>query len=220
MILWKASDLKKVFVKWSHGTLYNRLESLDIKDNSLFIVKNETTGNSLYNYKAVCVLKEQYLKEFTSNTEEERNIIDKTIVKYMSSKSSVENSSDTEKVESEKKCDVDKNDNVDTLDNNSKINDVILTYINKNYIPVTTHKEITSNLQKQIDILKIQLEKETANNEKLVDTIKLREQKDAVIEQQKLIQLQDNIKLIQEPTEQQEQKGGLVAWFKDLKKYI
>lgn len=220
MELLKASDLKKIFVKWSHGTLYNRLESLDIKDNSLFIVKNETTGNVLYNHKAIDVLKEQYLKEFTSNTEEERNNIDKVIDEYLSSKSNIDNSKGKCHKNLKNIIDNDKSDNVDTIDKNNDINDVIFTYINKNYIPVVAHKEITSNLQKQIDTLKIQLEKETANNEKLVDTIKLREQKDAVIEQQKLIQLQDNIKLIEEPREQQEQKGGLVAWFKDLKKYI
>lgn len=208
MELLKASDLKKIFVKWSHGTLYNRLESLDIKDNSMFIVKNETTGNVLYNHKAIDVLKEQYLKEFTSNTEEERNNIDNVIVEYLSNKSSVDNSSGKGKKDYEKNDNVDINDNIDIIDKFSS-NEMksIYRYIENNYVLKVVHKEVTSNLQKQVDTLKIQLEKETANNEKLVDTIRLREQKDAVIEQQKLIQLQDNIKLIQEPTEQQEQKG-------------
>ena len=80
MELLKASDLKKIFVKWSHGTLYNRLESLEIKENPLYIVKNEMTGNIQYNSKAIDVLKQQYLKEFTSITNEEIDKNNKNII--------------------------------------------------------------------------------------------------------------------------------------------
>ena len=72
-------------------------------------------------------------------------------------------------------------------------------------------------LQKQLDIA-------NATNEKLLNTIMFREQKDALIEKQKLEKLED-IKLIAESGEHQdqenlEQKKGVIAWFKDFKRYI
>ena len=118
-----------------------------------------------------------------------------------------------------------KNDKTDNNDNSKVINDVNIEFINENYILKDLHNEIINSLNKQIDILQKQLDKQTETNKNLVDTIKFREQKDAIIEQQNLVKLQDDVKFIAEPRENQDQeelerKGGLVAWFKDLKKYI
>ena len=87
MELLKASDLKKIFVKWSQGTLYNRLTSLNIKDNKEYIIKNEVTGIDQYNSKAVELLKVQYIKEFFNNSAEEKEKIDKIVFNYLSNKS-------------------------------------------------------------------------------------------------------------------------------------
>ena len=184
MELLKASDLKKIFVKWSQGTLYNRLTSLNIKDNKEYIIKNEVTGIDQYNSKAVELLKVQYIKEFFNNSAEEK---------------------------------VMKNDNVDNIDNSNKVNNVNISYINENYILKELHQEIVDNLKSQIDILQKQLEKETANNENLVETIKMREQKEVVIEQQNLVKLRNNVKLIADPTEEikKDRKGrGIFALFR------
>lgn len=178
MDLLKASDLRKIFVKWSHGTLYNRLESLQIKDNPLFTIKNETTGNIQYNDKAIDILKDQYLKEFTSTTKEE---IDKVIFDYLSSKSKA----DTTKVQEPKEQKENlKNDTNDTIDN----------------------KGLVISLQKQIELLQQQLSVANATNEKLLNTIMFKEQKDAYIEKQKLEQL-ENVKLLAE-TEEDHQENN------------
>lgn len=202
MELLKASDLRKIFVKWSHGTLYNRLESLEIKDNSLFTVKNETTGIVRYNHKAIDVLKEQYLKEFTSTTNEE---IDKVIFDYLSSKSNVDVTREKEPREERENLKNDTNDNIDKFDN----------------------EEIVSSLQKQVELLQKQLDFANATNEKLLNTIMFREQKDAYIEKQKLDKLED-VKLLTEPGENKDQenlentkkKKGFLAWCRDFKEYM
>lgn len=180
MELLKASDLRKIFVKWSHGTLYNRLESLEIKDNPLFTVKNETTGIVQYNSKAIDVLKEQYLKEFTSTTKEE---IDKVIFEYLSSKSNADVTRDKEQKKQKENLKNDNNDKNDNIDN----------------------KEIVISLQMQVELLQKQLDIANATNEKLLNTIMFREQKDALIEKQKLEKLED-IKLIAETGEHQDQE--------------
>lgn len=197
MELLKASDLKKIFVKWSHGTLYNRLESLEIKENPLYIVKNEMTGNIQYNSKAIDVLKQQYLKEFTSITNEE---IDKVIFNYSSNKSNADVTRDREHKKEKENLKNDTNDTNDNVDNGESV----------------------SSLKKQIEILTRQLDIANANNEKLLNTIMFREQKDALIEKQKLEKLED-IKLLAETgehQESQEQKKGVIAWLKDFKRYI
>lgn len=199
MELLKASDLRKIFVKWSHGTLYNRLESLEIKDNPLFTVRNETTGIVQYNHKAIDILKEQYLKEFTSITNDE---IDKVIFDYLSSKSNADVTRDKEPKEQRKNLNNDKNDTVD-------------------------NKELVISLQKQVELLQKQLDFANATNEKLLNTIMFREQKDAYIEKQKLDKLED-VKLIAEPgedknqesQEQKKKKKGFFAWCRDFKEYI
>lgn len=106
----------------------------------------------------------------------------------------------------------------DNSDNSDNINPVNISYINKNYILKEIHNEIVQNLKKQIEILQKQLEAETENNKKLVDTIKLREQKEAVIEQQKLVKLQNDVKLIEETSEdiRKEKRGkGFFSFFKN-----
>ena len=197
MELLKASDLKKIFIKWSHGTLYNRLESLEIKENPLYIVKNEMTGNIQYNSKAIDVLKQQYLKEFTSITAEE---IDNIIFNYSSSKSNADVTRDKENKKEKENLKNDTNDTNDNVDNGESV----------------------SSLKKQIEILTRQLDIANANNEKLLNTIMFREQKDALIEKQNLEKLED-VKLLAETgehQESQEQKKGVIAWFKDFKRYI
>lgn len=197
MELLRASDLKKIFVKWSNGTLYNRLESLEIKENSLYIVKNEMTGNIQYNSKAIDVLKQQYLKEFTSITNED---IDKIIFNYLSIKSNADVPRDKENKKEKENL---KNDTNDTNDNVDK-------------------GESVSSLQAKVEILKQQLAFANATNEKLLNTIMFREQKDALIEKQKLEKFED-VKLLAETgehQESQEQKKGVIAWLKDFKRYI
>lgn len=217
MELLKASDLKKIFVKWSQGTLYNRLASLNIKDNKEYIIKNGITGIDQYNNKAVELLKEQYIKEFFNNSVEDKNNIDKIIFDYLSNKSNEDSTKEKEKQKSKNNLKNDNNDSIDNTDNENKVNNVNISYINSNYILKETHQEIVNNLKLQIDILQKQLEKETANNEKLVETIKLREQKEVVIEQQNLVKLQNDVKLIADPTEEirKDKKGrGIFALFR------
>jgi len=212
--LLKASDLKKIFVKWSQGTLYNRLTSLNIKDNKEYIIKNEVTGIDQYNSKAVELLKVQYIKEFFNNSAEEKEKIDKIVFNYLSNKSNEAKTKENEQQKSQNNL---KNDNVDNIDNSNKVNNVNISYINENYILKELHQEIVDNLKSQIDILQKQLEKETANNENLVETIKMREQKEVVIEQQNLVKLRNNVKLIADPTEEikKDRKGrGIFALFR------
>lgn len=214
MELLKASDLKKIFVKWSQGTLYNRLTSLNIKDNKEYIIKNEVTGIDQYNSKAVELLKVQYIKEFFNNSAEEKEKIDKIVFNYLSNKSNEAKTKENEQQKSQNNL---KNDNVDNIDNSNKVNNVNISYINENYILKELHQEIVDNLKSQIDILQKQLEKETANNENLVETIKMREQKEVVIEQQNLVKLRNNVKLIADPTEEikKDRKGrGIFALFR------
>ena len=165
MELLKASDLRKIFDKWSHGTLYNRLESLNIKDNILYTVKNETTGNIQYNEKAIDILKEQYLKEFTNITIEE---IDKIIFDFLSSKSNVDVSKGNKNNKQKENL---KNDRIDTDDN-------------------IDNKGLVISLQKQVEILQQQLDYANSTNERLLNTMMFKEQKDAYIEKQKLEQLE------------------------------
>ncbi len=215
MELVKASDLKKIFIRWSNGTLYNRLDSLKIRGNPIYCVVNEGTGVITYNRVAIDVLKEKYVKEYP----QEIDNINKAIDDYLSSMSSFRHTKVNENKETKENL---KNDNIESVDNSVVINDVILRYINENYISKNIHNELINDFKKQIEVLQHQLEKETETNQKLVDTIKLREQKDAVIEQQKLIQLQDNVKLIAEPEQQEvvSEKKGLISWIKDFKKYF
>lgn len=180
------------------GTLYNRLESLKIKENPLYIVKNETTGIVQYNHKAIDVLKEQYLKEFTSTTNEE---IDNVILSYLSNKSNVDITRDKEPKNTKENFKNDSNDKNDNVDS----------------------KEIVISLQKQIELLQQQLNIANATNEKLLNTLMFREQKDAYIEKQKLEKLED-VKLIAEPGEPknsrtQKRKGkGIFALFRNVEK--
>lgn len=183
----RASDLKKIFTKWSQGTLYNRLEMLGIRDNERYVVKMNNTSTVLYNSEAVELLKEQYLKEFTSNSENDQKELDEYIVKFLSAKDVSKIISNTKK-ENDKKTD--NNEKNEKIEKNTDVKYVNDEYIKKNYVSRQYHNDIVESLKKQIAILEKQLEKETANNEKLVDTIKLREQKDVVIEQQNLVKLQ------------------------------
>lgn len=178
MDLLKASDLRKIFFRWSHGTLYNRLESLQIKDNPLFTIKNETTGNIQYNNKAIDILKEQYLKEFTNTSEEE---IDKVIFDFLSSKSKVDVSKDKD---NKKQKESFKNDTIDTDD-------------------TVDNKWLVISLQKQVELLQQQLNMANVANEKLLNTMMFKEQKDAYIEKQKLEKLED-LKLLTEKEDPQE----------------
>ncbi len=178
MELLKASDLRKIFDKWSHGTLYNRLESLNIKDNILYTVKNETTGNIQYNEKAIDILKEQYLKEFTNITIEE---IDKIIFDFLSSKSNVDVSKGNKNNKQKENL---KNDRIDTDDN-------------------IDNKGLVISLQKQVEILQQQLDYANSTNERLLNTMMFKEQKDAYIEKQKLEQLESR-KLFAETQDNQE----------------
>ena len=178
MELLKASDLRKIFDKWSHGTLYNRLESLNIKDNLLYFVKNETTGNIQYNEKAIDILKDQYLKEFTNITIEE---IDKIIFDFLSSKSNVDVSKGNKNNKQKENLKNDRNDTDDNIDN----------------------KGLVISLQKQVEILQQQLDYANSTNERLLNTMMFKEQKDAYIEKQKLEQLESR-KLLAETQDNQE----------------
>ena len=178
MELLKASDLRKIFDKWSHGTLYNRLESLNIKDNILYTVKNETTGNIQYNEKAIDILKDQYLKEFTNITIED---IDKIIFDFLSSKSNVDVSKGNKNNKQKENLKNDRNDTDDNIDN----------------------KGLVISLQKQVEILQQQLDYANSTNERLLNTMMFKEQKDAYIEKQKLEQLESR-KLLAETQDNQE----------------
>lgn len=137
------------------------------------------------------------MKEFTSTTKEE---IDKVVFDYLSNKSNVDVTKDKEQKKQRENLKNDTNDKNDNIDN----------------------KEIVISLQMQIELLQKQLDIANANNEKLLNTIMFREQKDALIEKQKLEKLED-IKLIAETGEHQdnqENKKGLIAWLKDFKRYI
>lgn len=213
MELYKASDFKKVFVNWSQGTLYNRIEKLGIKDNDTYIVKNNTTGNIQYNYNAFTLLKETYIKEFSIDTEQDLEQFDNHIKETLSKLSNKATVKDSGNKTSTKGENTDKIDNSnDNNDSNKSVNDVNDSYINENYISIQLHNEIISSLKKQIDFLENQLEKETANNQELVNTIKLREQKDFVIEQQNLVKLQQATE-IKELGTAEDNKGGWIKRF-------
>lgn len=201
----RASDLKKIFIRWSQGTLYNRLDTLNIRDNKECVKKNVATGIDFYNNKAIELLKIQYVKEFPS----EENKIDKTIVDYVSSKSSC---SKMNGIEKRQRIKTDNDDNIGNDDTKQNINNVKFSYIKENYILKELHEEIVSSLKKQVEILQGQLEKETETNQKLVDTIKLREQKDTIIEQQNLVKLQTEMKVI--GTTEDNQKSWWQFWKK------
>lgn len=212
METYKASDLKKIFVNWSQGTLYNRIEKLGIKDNDTYIIKNNATGNVLYNNNAFSLLKETYIQEFSINTEDDLDKLDTHINEILSKVSNKVNSSNRETKTNTNKKNIDKLDNNDNNDNVKSVNNVNMSYINENYIPIALHNEITNSLKKQIEFLEKQLEKETANSQALVDTMKLREQKDIVIEQQNLVKLQQATE-IKEIGTQADNNGG---WIKKL----
>ena len=209
MELYKASDLKKIFVNWSQGTLYNRIEKLGIKDNDTYIVKNNTTGNVLYNYNALILLKETYIKEFSINTKDDLDNFDIHINSIVSKVSNKVDSNNKETKSKDNKKTIDKLDN---NDNNNNVNNVNISYINENYVSIALHNEITQALKKQIDFLEKQLEKATINNQELVDTIKTRERKDFVIEQQNLVKLQQATE-IKEIGTKEDNSGG---WIKKL----
>ena len=213
MELYKASDFKKVFVNWSQGTLYNRIEKLGIKDNDTYIVKNNTTGNVLYNDNAFTLLKETYIKEFSIDTENDLEQFDSHIKETLSRVSNKVNSNDSGHRTSTIKKSADKNDNSnDSNDIGKSVNNVNMSYINENYVPIALHNEITNSLRKQIEFLENQLEQATANNQELVDTIKLREHTDFVKEQQNLVKLQQATE-IKEIGTQEDNKGGWVKKF-------
>lgn len=213
MELYKASDFKKVFVNWSQGTLYNRIEKLGIKDNDTYIVKNNITGTVLYNNNAFTLLKETYIKEFSIDTENDLEQFDSYIKEILSRVSNKVNSNDSGHKISTNKKSADKNDNSsDNNDINKSVDNVNMSYINENYVPIALHNDIINSLRKQIEFLENQLEQATANNQELVNTIKLREQKDFVIEQQNLVKLQQATE-IKELGTQEDNKGGWVKRF-------
>ena len=208
----RITDLKKIFDKWSHGTLYNRLESLKIKDNAVYMSSNK----NMYNKGAIDLLSKQYLKEFTNNTIDDKKELDEHIKSILSNTHS---SNDTSQNKNTNKS---KNDNVDNFDNSNKVNFVNDSNINDKYITKELHNEIINNLNEQIIILKSQLEKANAINETLADTIKIKEQKELTIEQEKVIELQQQAQTIkilenQEQKEERKRTGFFSKMFKNTK---
>ena len=206
----RISDMRRMFPKWSHGTLYNRLKSLDIKDNKDYMIKNETTGIILYNSKAISLLKKVYLEEFTNNTEADREQLNSFILSFLSTKdisSSLGNSNRDQAV---------KNDNVD---NQEELKAVNLAYINENYVSKEYHNEIIENLNKRIADLEEELKKEkeekenkyilkeqhnevvasinkqvelvTSQLDKMTEIVHFKEKKDLFVEQQKIVKIED-----------------------------
>lgn len=202
MNLVKASELRKIFHKWSHGTLYNRLETLGIKGNEQYSQKN-AAGILLYNELAIDLLKNQYLREFIDTAENDKKEIEKLINEILSSKGNKRNTTKSNEKKNVNIDSIDSIDNVDKTDNVKFIND---SSPKEKYILLELHNEIVGNLQKQIDLLEKQLEKETAANTALIDTMKLREQKEVVIEQQNLFKLQQTQAIAAHVEEQQMQE--------------
>lgn len=202
----RISDMRKMFPRWSHGTLYNRLVSLKIKDNAEFMSKNKTTGIIQYNSSAVKLLEDVYLKEFTNNTEADRKELDNYILSFLSSK-------DVLSVLGENRGEqVVKNDNIDKKELSNGVN---IEYINKNYVSKEIYQEKVSELNNTIKELKEELQKEKEEkknsyiskeqHEEVIEAYKkqveilnnqvesdkqllhFKEQKDLYIEQQKVI---------------------------------
>ena len=147
----RISDMRKMFPRWSHGTLYNRLVSLNIKDNGEFMSKNKTSGIIQYNSSAVRLLEDVYLKEFTNNTEADRKELDNYILSFLSSK-------DVSRIVGDSLRDqAVKNDNVD---NKELSNGVNIEYINKNYVSKEYYRETINELNNIITELKEELQKE------------------------------------------------------------
>lgn len=188
----RITDLKKCFEKWSHGTLYNRLEELEIKDNSMYMSSNK----KMYNQSAIELLTNQYIEEFAVDKEK----LEKHIKSILSSQDISNDLSNKENVKKQK------SDNFDKVDKNANVNNV--NFINDNYIAKVTHNEIVNSLNEQIIILKNQLEKANAINEKLADTVKIKEQKELTIEQEKVIELQQaqTIKILENQEQKEERK--------------
>ena len=146
----RICDMRKMFPKWSHGTLYNRLKKLNLKDNSKFMSKN-STGSILYNFEAVELLKVEYLKDFTQCTEADRKEIDNHILSVLSNE---DISSSTENK------DPGIINNVDKKPSQVDIDVVNLAYINKNYVSNEIYQEKVEELKDTIRELKTELEKE------------------------------------------------------------
>jgi hypothetical protein len=195
----RISDMRKMFPRWSHGTLYNRLVSLNIKDNGEFMSKNKTSGIIQYNSSAVRLLEDVYLKEFTNNTEADRKELDNYILSFLSSKDVSRIVGDSLRDQSVK------NDNVD---NKELSNGVNIEYINKNYVSKEYYRETINELNNIIAELKEELQKEKDDKKnnyitkeqhnEVVEIIKeqlknaneivrFKEQKDLYIEQRKTL---------------------------------
>lgn len=187
----KTSDLESIFINWSHGTFYNRLKSLQIQNNPEYTVKN-INGNVFFNQKAIDLLEKQYLKEFTHNTLADKKELDKVINDYLSNKSIADKNWNMPNNSSKKNDNI---DNIDKFDNIKNVNTVKDSSSNEDTVSKIYHIEIVDSLKKQIELLEKQLEKQTEANQDLIDTIKLREQKEAVIEQQKLVELQQHMEV-------------------------
>lgn len=198
MDLVKVSELRKIFCKWSHGTLYNRLNTLGIKDNTEYGIKN-AAEIFLYNEKAIFLLKDQYLKEFSNDLENDKKEIDKVIKEILSNK---ESRRGTEKIRQKENVN---NDNIDNFDNKEKVNFINSSLDNEKYILRELHNEIVNTLKQQIDSLQQQLDRATDTNANLVETIRLREEKDIVVEKQNLFKLQQKTLIAAGDEQDQEQ---------------
>lgn len=146
----RINDMKKMFPRWSHGTLYNRLKKLQLKDNSEFMYKN-SVGSIMYKMKAVELLKVEYLTDFSNNTEEDQKKLDNQILSVLSNEDlSTDLGSKTNKEVV----------NVDKVDNQSSVELINLDYISKNYVSIKIYQDKINELKSVIKDLKEELEKE------------------------------------------------------------
>lgn len=217
---YRASFVQKIFKNWSHGTFYNRVATLGIKDNERYMKKNDVSGSVLYNKEAIELLAEQYAKEYSHNITLEQ--LKEYIDKFLSSSS---NASAIHNKQVVKEYKNEKNDNVDDVEKVDKkveevkeVNSVNDSDINEKYILRKDHDAIVKGLKEENLYLKDLLEKEKIEKESLTNIINAKEQKDIIIERQKLeIQLNGkenkDIKLIAE--DEEHSRKGLFARLKE-----
>lgn len=217
---YRASFVQKIFKNWSHGTFYNRVVSLGIKDNEKYMKKNDVSGSVLYNREAIELLAEQYAKEYSHNVNMEQ--LREHIDNFLSSSSNTSAMYNKQVVQEKKDT---KNDNIDNIEKVEKkkeevreVKSVNDSNINENYILRKDHEAIVKDLKEEISYLKDLLEKEKTEKESLTNIINAKEQKDIIIERQKLeIQLNGkenkDIKLLAE--DEEHSRKGLFARLKE-----
>lgn len=168
----KLSEIEKMFPKWSHGTIYNRLKFLGIQGNSQYTHKEQTTGKVIYNYNAVKKLADLYFSEFPQNESEKLKFFNfKKDGESDFVKNDVKDVKATETTDTKSQVE-EKNDILEDVDKVDAVKNVNTIKMSQNesiqYIPIELHNKIVEGLQKQIDILEKSNDRLSKQNDLLI----------------------------------------------------